>query len=599
MDQSPQYIRCHGNGSKLAVDWNKSVTQTNRTKKSLLASHNSRDKGLGALKIDLAAGLSDIRTKVESEHKEFFEMVAQEQVFKMQPTQEFAYNKMRGKGLGTQPVFPPPQAPLGDNEDYRLSGDVEDNLQSGVKYYKIAPESEFTSSSAPDKLAEGINRMNIEERPRCEVILDLKGDEGETNNHYKGKQVWGNFGYLYVNGTWVDPDSEKDLAQAFRGYPALLPEELEGARAKDKRIMSPAQMEEIYKFFNDYVSDDEGDPRDNRLSPEEFQKMTRGAASEGKGDTWARAIVAPQEKYTERPREPRNPKIQYGHDNLLPPQIDKDTGSYYSGYGGDNSDTASLLLSAAGVDILRRPEHFNRMDPQTDMNILAEAYGSPNAFKDDSGWSDTTTLPVFSMKAAAKAITGDIPGLTDIERESYLAEMTLRGEAHFQHSQWMAQNRDELKSEKMIAFNGLAACMKELYFIKKWLDENPTKANAETRHLVYSIDLDTPFRRAEHTMISKEDSASMTAADPSLQGLSYEDRTYMRLIEDIYHGTNNLTLHLQNQVMVWSTTKAEVETKIGEYYFLRERIMAASGMTNDFIASLTPMSAPRTPRINF
>lgn len=36
------------------------------------------------------------------------------------------------------------------------------------------------------------------------------------------------------------------------------------------------------------------------------------------------------------------------------------------------------------------------MDPQTDMKILAEAYGSPNAFKDDGGWSDTTTLPVFN-----------------------------------------------------------------------------------------------------------------------------------------------------------------------------------------------------------
>lgn len=122
----------------------------------------------------------------------------------------------------------------------------------------------------------------------------MKGDKGPTNNHYKGKEVWGNFGYLNVNGAWVDPDSEKDLAQAFRGYPTLLPEELEGARAKDPRIMSPAQMEEFYEFFNDYVSDDEGDPRDNQLSPKEFEEMIRGTASGGKGDTWAKAVVAPQ-----------------------------------------------------------------------------------------------------------------------------------------------------------------------------------------------------------------------------------------------------------------------------------------------------------------
>lgn len=44
---------------------------------------------------------------------------------------------------------------------------------------------------------------------------------------------------------------------------------------------------------------------------------------------------------------PRKSRAQGGND-LLPPQIDRDTGSYYSGFGGDNSDTASLLISAAG-----------------------------------------------------------------------------------------------------------------------------------------------------------------------------------------------------------------------------------------------------------
>ncbi|KAG4033535.1 hypothetical protein MFRU_004g00430 [Monilinia fructicola] len=614
MDQAPQDIRRHRRDSKSTVNLDDSHAQPNGTKESHLASHNSNDQYLGALKIDLAAGLSDIRTKVEEEHKEFLELVAQGKVIKMQPSQEFAYNMMRGRGLGTQPIFPPPRASLNDNEDYRPLEDLEDNLLSGVKYYKIASESDSTNIEVPEKLAEGINQLSIEEhpkseeaidqlaieeRPRREVVLDLKGDKGPTNNHYKGKEVWGNFGYLNVNGAWVDPDSEKDLAQAFRGYPTLLPEELEGARAKDPRIMSPAQMEEFYEFFNDYVSDDEGDPRDNQLSPKEFEEMIRGTASGGKGDTWAKAVVAPQDKYTERPREPRIPRTQNGLDNMLPPQIDKDTGSFYSGFESDNSDTASLLLSAAGVNILQRPEQFNRMDPQTDMNILAKAYGSPNAFKDDSGWSDTTTLPVFHTKGAAKAITGDVHGLTDEEREAYLAEMTLRGEAHFQHSQWMAKNRDGFKSDKIVAFNGLVTCMKELYFIKQWLNNDSSRGNPQVRRLVNSISLDTPFKRTERTMISKDNLASTAAADPSLQGLSYQDRTYMRLIEDIYHGTNNLTLHLQNQVMAWGTTKAEIETKVGEYYNLRDQIMAASGMDNEFIQSLIPISAPKTPRVNF
>lgn len=242
---------------------------------------------------------------------DFLDLVAQGKVFKMQPTQEFAYNMMRGKGLGTQPIFPPPRAPLGVNEDYRLTEDFEEyaiyaffgnwfwhlfpsDLQSGIKYYKIESEPESSTAAVSEEPTAGIERLAIEKQPRREVVLNFKGDEGETNNHYKGKEVLGNFGYINVHGTWVDPDSEKDLAHAFRGYPSLLPEELDGARAKDPRIMSPAQLEEFYDFFNDYVSDDEGDPRDNRLSQEDFEKMVRGAASEGKGDTWAKAVVAPQ-----------------------------------------------------------------------------------------------------------------------------------------------------------------------------------------------------------------------------------------------------------------------------------------------------------------
>ncbi|KAA8569191.1 hypothetical protein EYC84_000860 [Monilinia fructicola] len=548
MDQAPQDIRRHRRDSKSTVNLDDSHAQPNGTKESHLASHNSNDQYLGALKIDLAAGLSDIRTKVEEEHKEFLELVAQGKVIKMQPSQEFAYNMMRGRGLGTQPIFPPPRASLNDNEDYRPLEDLEDNLLSGVKYYKIASESDSTNIEVPEKLAEGINQLSIEEhpkseeaidqlaieeRPRREVVLDLKGDKGPTNNHYKGKEVWGNFGYLNVNGAWVDPDSEKDLAQAFRGYPTLLPEELEGARAKDPRIMSPAQMERILRILQRLL-------------------VVKGYVGQSGG---------------------------------------RSTGQIYG--------ATSLLLSAAGVNILQRPEQFNRMDPQTDMNILAKAYGSPNAFKDDSGWSDTTTLPVFHTKGAAKAITGDVHGLTDEEREAYLAEMTLRGEAHFQHSQWMAKNRDGFKSDKIVAFNGLVTCMKELYFIKQWLNNDSSRGNPQVRRLVNSISLDTPFKRTERTMISKDNLASTAAADPSLQGLSYQDRTYMRLIEDIYHGTNNLTLHLQNQVMAWGTTKAEIETKVGEYYNLRDQIMAASGMDNEFIQSLIPISAPKTPRVNF
>lgn len=163
----------------------------------------------------------------------------------------------------------------------------------------------------------------------------------------------------------------------------------------------------------------------------------------------------------------------------------------------------------------------------------------------------------------------------------------------------MAYNRDDVRSEKIIAFNGLISCMKELYFIKQWLNHNPAQANAQTRMLADSICLDTPFHRTERSMINKDDTAPMTAAGSSLQGLNDQDRTYMRLIEDIYHGTNNLTLHMQNQVVAWSITKAEIETKIGEYYFVRGQIMEASGMSDEFLRDLVPPVVPKTPRVNF
>lgn len=44
----------------------------------------------------------------------------------MQLSQEFAYNMMRGKGVGTRPVFPPPRDATGDFEDYRPTADAEE-----------------------------------------------------------------------------------------------------------------------------------------------------------------------------------------------------------------------------------------------------------------------------------------------------------------------------------------------------------------------------------------------------------------------------------------------------------------------------------------
>lgn len=174
------------------------------------------------------------------------------------------------------------------------------------------------------------------------------------------------------------------------------------------------------------------------------------------------------------------------------------------------------------------------------------------------------------------------------------------GEAHFQHAQDMKTHRDQVKSEKIYAESALAGCMKELLFINRFLTNNPSQANIEALRLADSINLEETFKLIERSTITKEapNPTSNPTADPYL-GIDPKDRVFLRSMNEIYQGTNNITLHLQDQIAAYSRTKAGYETKIGEYYSLRQQIMAVTGMTNEFIERLIPVSAPRAPRVNF
>jgi hypothetical protein len=113
-------------------------------------------------------------------------------------------------------------------------------------------------------------------------------------DQYKGKDVFANFGYLEVNKTWVDPDSEGQLHNAYIKdgvgakalYRAYLQERAEArgfplfAKISGDGIMTPELEDTFYKDFVDCVSDNidgEGDPRPYRISPATFARWAVGS----------------------------------------------------------------------------------------------------------------------------------------------------------------------------------------------------------------------------------------------------------------------------------------------------------------------------------
>lgn len=139
-------------------------------------------------------------------------------------------------------------------------------------------------------------------------------------------------GYLLVNGKWVDPDSEQELSEAYayknkaierhanKGASKNNATRKEGSHemttetgGKESRgdarihpydprlsyepcefgdnglppytkypiingkLMTPEAEEEMYQMYNDFVSDDEGDPRDHHITPAQFSQMAFGS----------------------------------------------------------------------------------------------------------------------------------------------------------------------------------------------------------------------------------------------------------------------------------------------------------------------------------
>ena len=118
------------------------------------------------------------------------------------------------------------------------------------------------------------------------------------SNHYRGREVYSNFGYVRLGGEWADPDSNRDLHEASEGIPAEFRHDLPGEITFGPRILNENNLDDFYDWYVAEVSDeidDEGDPRDFRITPEIFTKWAVGVSKSG--DVYCEDEVEPQVRY--------------------------------------------------------------------------------------------------------------------------------------------------------------------------------------------------------------------------------------------------------------------------------------------------------------
>jgi hypothetical protein len=117
-------------------------------------------------------------------------------------------------------------------------------------------------------------------------------------NHYKGDMVYANFGYVLIDGQWVDPESEGDLYNAYMGVSDDSHLDLDVPELHRSRDFGPhiLTLEEQNEFYREYVkdvtdeADGEGDPRALHITPATFARWAKGAV---KVDAYVEVVVEP------------------------------------------------------------------------------------------------------------------------------------------------------------------------------------------------------------------------------------------------------------------------------------------------------------------
>jgi hypothetical protein len=153
----------------------------------------------------------------------------------------------------------------------------------------------------PDTLREYINLKNPERHPSVldgytrEELLRLRPCR------FTGESSFANYGYILINGKWVDPDSQGAVFDALKNErptsrspkppisikaPCLMSLEQTGALYNEMCNGSPNASHGGMDFIGDFQDDFEPDPRLLRISPRTFARWAVGASQ---GDAYVRS----------------------------------------------------------------------------------------------------------------------------------------------------------------------------------------------------------------------------------------------------------------------------------------------------------------------
>ena len=109
-------------------------------------------------------------------------------------------------------------------------------------------------------------------------------------NHYKGHEGYGNYGYFQVKDCWVDPESQKEIHDAWNNSTPTVPKLPIG--------IPPCPVTYADELYDNFIAemsgedgDGDGDPRATYITPAIF---ARWAASVSKGDCYEETKVPPQ-----------------------------------------------------------------------------------------------------------------------------------------------------------------------------------------------------------------------------------------------------------------------------------------------------------------
>lgn len=119
---------------------------------------------------------------------------------------------------------------------------------------------------------------------------DLANQMRLRRNHYSGSQGLANYGYVFINGQWVDPDSSGEVFLALTNTGPPAPDPLRDL-TKGPRIMSDLVSDVFYKEYTAELvegGDCEGDPRSLRISPTTFAQWAIGCSA---GDHYTSTYV--------------------------------------------------------------------------------------------------------------------------------------------------------------------------------------------------------------------------------------------------------------------------------------------------------------------